>query len=111
MLATDPFWKAMDAMGTNSWYRNASGLRRSVAKCGLAHADAGKDRSESLSFSEQSRLTIRDMKTTVKNLLILALSAFTPAFCDAQCTTNGATACSQGVPRFVKFNGTLKRCV
>ncbi len=48
------------------------------------------------------------MKTTAKNLLILALLTLVPVACEAQCTTNSATGCGQGVPHFIKFNGTLK---
>ena len=48
------------------------------------------------------------MKTTAKNLLILALLTLVPVACEAQCTTNSATGCGQGVPHFVKFNGALK---
>jgi hypothetical protein len=34
-----------------------------------------------------------------------------PVVCEAQCTTNSANACSQGVPHFVKFSGALKNVV
>jgi hypothetical protein len=50
----------------------------------------------------------RDMQTTRKSLVSLALLIFVPVVCDAQCTTTGADACKQGVPHFVKFNGVLK---
>lgn len=51
------------------------------------------------------------MKTIAKKLLVLALSTLVPVLCDAQCTTNDASACSQGVPHFVKFSGALKSLV
>jgi hypothetical protein len=51
------------------------------------------------------------MKTTAKKLLLLTFLTLVPAFCDAQCTMNNASACSQGVPHFVKFSGTLKNLV
>ena len=47
------------------------------------------------------------MKTTTKVFLMLSLFVFVPFSCDAQCT-NGTSACSQGVPHFVKFSGAIK---
>ena len=45
--------------------------------------------------------------TTIKVFLMLSLFVFVPFSCDAQCT-NGTSACSQGVPHFVKFSGAIK---
>ena len=47
------------------------------------------------------------MKTTTRVFLMLSLFVFVPFCCGAQCT-NGTSACSQGVPHFVKFNGAIK---
>ncbi len=47
------------------------------------------------------------MKTTTKVFLMLSLFVSVPFSCDAQCT-NGTSACSQGVPHFVKFSGAIK---
>jgi hypothetical protein len=47
------------------------------------------------------------MKTATKVFLKLSLFVFVPFSCDAQCT-NGTSACSQGVPHFVKFSGAMK---
>src|SRR5437868_10608065 len=48
------------------------------------------------------------MKTSAKGLLMLALSMFAPVVCRAQCSANGADACKQGLPHFMKFNGILR---
>jgi hypothetical protein len=47
------------------------------------------------------------MKTSTKIFLMLSLFVFVPFSYDAQCT-NGTSACSQGVPHFVKFSGAIK---
>jgi hypothetical protein len=47
------------------------------------------------------------MKTITKVFLMLSLFVFVPFSCDAQCTS-GTSACSQGVPHFVKFGGAIK---
>src|SRR5258708_4655011 len=47
------------------------------------------------------------MKVTSKIFSMLALLALVPFSCGAQCTT-GTSACSQGVPHFVKFSGAVK---
>jgi hypothetical protein len=47
------------------------------------------------------------MKTSTKIFLMLSLFAFVPFSCDAQCTNN-TSACSHGVPHFVKFSGAIK---
>jgi hypothetical protein len=46
------------------------------------------------------------MRTSRKALFVSVL-VFVPLCCNAQCS-NGTSACSGGVPHFVKFNGTLK---
>jgi len=48
------------------------------------------------------------MKISAKVLLVLALSTFVPFVCRAQCSANGADACKQMVPHFIKFSGMLK---
>jgi hypothetical protein len=45
---------------------------------------------------------------SAKILSMLALSTFVPFVCRAQCSANGADACKQVVPHFMKFNGRLK---
>src|SRR4029453_7006154 len=47
------------------------------------------------------------MKSAFKLLITLSLVFFASLSCNAQCT-NDISACTQGVPRFVKFAGTLK---
>jgi hypothetical protein len=47
------------------------------------------------------------MKAALQGFLVLILSSTVPLACSAQCTTSINT-CAQGVPHFVKFNGTLK---
>ena len=47
------------------------------------------------------------MKTGAKALANLLFAVLVPSFCGAQCT-NSTSGCSQGVPRFVKFDGVLK---
>lgn len=47
------------------------------------------------------------MDVNGKSFLMLALLALLPFSCGAQCTT-GTSACNQGVPHFVKFNGTVR---
>jgi hypothetical protein len=47
------------------------------------------------------------MKSAVKLLTTLFVACLATLSCDAQCT-NDMSACTQGVPRFVKFSGTLK---
>jgi hypothetical protein len=47
------------------------------------------------------------MKATIKIVLVVGLLTLVPLCSEAQCT-NRATACGQGVPRFLRFGGALK---
>ena len=47
------------------------------------------------------------MKVTINLVLVVGLLTLASLSSEAQCT-NSATACSQGVPRYVRFSSTLK---
>jgi hypothetical protein len=47
------------------------------------------------------------MRSAINSILGLLVIAMAPAICRAQCTS-GASSCTRGTPRFVKFGGVLK---